>query len=292
MPVSKPHSSLGSDNTGSSGALVDYLGKENIELDKMASKAQNREKEFKIQSRKQQFFDARLNKASHFKVQETIDSNISKLGKNDAKFFAPTINFSKKELTHLAKLATDGKQIDNVWQMNNEEFQRYNDYLKAYATITMDNYAGNFNRQNKGLNNGKDLIYFGKVEHFRKYKGTDSEVINGTAKSGDQKPGLQTHIHIIVSRKDRTQKMKLDPTTKEKLTKRKIGKNSYTVGFDRKNWINQNEKSFDQMFQYQRKENERFEIQNTLRNGNFQDRQKAIEMINQQKQQQNKELEL
>ena len=143
----------------------------------------------------------------------------------------------------------------------------------------MDNYALNFNRQDKGIKTGADLVYFGKIEHFRKFKGTDKEVVDGKEISGQYKKGLQSHIHIIVSRKDKTQQLKLSPTCNEKQTNRKIGNNEYQVGFDRVKWINSNEKIFDEHFNYKRKELEKFENQNILKNGSPQDKHEVNKKI-------------
>ena len=267
MPISKPHSSNGGNNTGSSASLVEYLEKENLDLDKLEEEAQKMEMKMDYQSRKQDFFNHSRDNIGRIEVQSKIDSNIQKLGKEDAKFFSPTINFSEKELKHLAQKVTGKNDVKNVGEMNTKEFKTYNNLIKDYAKKAMDNYSQNFNRQDKGLKNGSDLVYFGKVEHQRKYKGTDSEVQKNKAKQGEFKPGLQSHVHVIVSRKDQTQKLKLTPTTNEKNTVRKIGGNQYRVGFDRKNWISQNEKLFDNLFKYKRQELEKFENQNILKNG-------------------------
>lgn len=269
MPISKPHSSMASKNKGSSSALVDYLDKENQELEKMSLSVSQREKEIEIRSRQQHFFNAYSDKIRGYEVRERIDTNISKLGKNDAKFFAPTINFSKSELKFLASEATAGRSIKSTWQMNPKEFERFNQYLIQYSRKVMDNYAQNFMRQEKGLNDGGELVYFAKIEHLRKYKGIDKKVQQGLAKSGEKKEGLQSHVHIIVSRKDKTQKMKLSPLSNEKSKIRTIGQNAYKVGFDRKKWIVENEKSFDRMFHYKRQEIEKFEVQNALKNGSI-----------------------
>ena len=109
------------------------------------------------------------------------------------------------------------------------------------------------------------------------------------------KEGLQSHIHILVSRKDQTQRMKLSPLSNEKSTQRTIGKNSYKVGFDRKAWITQNEKTFDSLFNYKRKEIERFEVQNKLKNGTLKEREEAQLAISRAKTKEhanNKSLEL
>lgn len=279
MPVSKVHSSHGGNNKGSSSSLVSYLGKENSDLDKMENEAEGIGDKMGIQNRKQDFFNHSRDNIGSVEAQSKIDSNIKKLGKEDAKFFAPTINFSEKELKHLVEKATGRNDIKTVWDMKPNELKRYNKLIKEYANKVMDNYAKNFNRQEKGLKSGKDLVYFGKVEHQRKYKGTDKEIQENRAKQGELKPGLQSHVHIIVSRKDQNQRLKLDPTVKDKNTARKIGNNIYRVGFDRKAFINKNEMDFDKMFNYNRQELEKFENQNILKNGTPKEKEELNEKI-------------
>ena len=260
MPISKVHSSMGGGNLGSSALLVNYLDKENQDIEKEAMQTPNRNREIEIRKRQQYFFNHESDAVSQTKVRDDLDNNILKLGKNDAKYYAPTISFSNQELEHISKMATAGREVESVNQMSNAEFNRYNAYLRDYSRSVMNNYAENFNRQEKGLKSGDDLVYYAKIQHQRAYKGNDEKVSLGRAKSGDNKPGLQSHVHVIVSRKDKTQRLKLSPVTNEKATTRKIGNNKYQVGFDRKKWIDKNEKSFDSMFGYKRKEIEKFEL--------------------------------
>ncbi|MDT0295178.1 DUF5712 family protein [Mesonia ostreae] len=267
MPISKPHSTLGAKNTGSCSLLANYLDKENIELEAIINKQNSLSEINQFQDRKQDFFNSKRMDISLIEVINGIDKNKKKLGKIDAKYYSPTISFSQSELNHLILLATEKKEINDVWKLNVDELKKYNGLLKEYVKKVMDNYADNFNRQNKGLKNGNDLVYYAKIEHFRKFKGIDPEVKKGLFKNGDYKPGLNSHAHIIVSRKDKTQLLKLDPTTKERSTQRTIGGNAYQVGFDRTKWTEKNEKAFDLLFNYQRREREKFRNQNILKNG-------------------------
>lgn len=280
MPVSKPHSTLGANNTGSCVDLALYLEKENRDLDKLLYKTKQQSERLNIESRKQLFFSHSKTGITTNDVIYTIDNNKKKLGRVDAKYFAPTINFSKQELNHILKTITQ-KPITDVWQLSQDEYQRYNQKLQEYIRLVMSNYAINFERENKGLKTGNDLVYFAKIEHFRRYKGTDDEVLNGNCKTGDLKPGLNTHAHIIVSRKDKTQKLKLSPTTKEKSTDRIINGNKYHVGFDRIKWINKNEVSFDSFFKYQRPELEKFNNQYILKNGTPREKRELAKQIHQ-----------
>jgi len=275
MPISKPHSSFGGNNKGSCNKLADYLDKENQELERKSINADTREKQIFYKKRQQQFFTHTKDHISKVEVISSIDNNKKRLSKKDDKFFAPTINFSKKELQHIAYKATRIKDISDTKTMSAEQFTKFNNELKKYGREVMNNYAKNFNRKERGINSGNDLVYFGKIEHNRKYRGTDKDVIDGKAKAGQEKPGFQSHIHIIVSRKDKSQQTKLSPVSNEKKTKRIIGKNNYTVGFHRKNWTIQNEKTFDRVFGYNRFLSEKFHTQNLLKNGS----PKEIEII-------------
>ena len=206
MPISKLNSTLGADNKGGCKNLAFYLDKENQEIDKLIDNSNSVEEFAQLQIRKQQFFNPIKSNISCIEVIYTIDNNIKKLGKSDAKYFAPTISFSKNELAHIAYKATGRNDIIDVWDMNLEEFEKYNELILHYIRLIMENYALNFNRKEKGLHSAKDLVYFGKIEHFRKFKGINEEVLMGNSKAGEFKPDLQSHAHLIVSRKDITQK--------------------------------------------------------------------------------------
>jgi len=279
MPISKPHSTLGATNIGSCSKLTLYLDKENQELEKMINKSNTIGEISFLENRKQHFFNSGKFGISCIEVIDSIDQNVKKLGKNDSKYFAPTISFSQLELEHLVSIATNGKKVKDVWEMNAGQFKSFNELVREYIKLVMTNYAKNFNREEKGLVSGNDLVYFAKIEHFRKFKGTDKDVKKGLIKNGSIKPGLNTHVHIVVSRKDKSQKLKLTPTTKERLTDRKIGDNSYRVGFDRVKWINMNEKTFDKLFKYNRPLIEKFENQFILKNGSPKEKDDLLKQI-------------
>lgn len=278
MPICKVHSSQGAGNSGSCGDLANYLEKENENLNKKIEEANSNEIISNLISRKQSFFSHTSEDESLINVVSKIDSNKKKLTKTDSKYFAPTISLSQEEQKHLISKITN-RNIETIWDLSIDEFKIYNSFLRSYTRRVMDNYALNFNRSDKGLRSGKDLVYFGKIEHFRKFKGTDKKVQDKSVKSADLKPGLNSHIHLIVSRKDKTQKLKLTPNTKERNTKRSIGGNSYQVGFDRINWIVQNEQTFDIMFGYERPLLEQFKNQRILKRGSPKEKDKLKKMI-------------
>jgi hypothetical protein len=226
-------------NKGSSGQLVTYLEKEN----RVAEKLDQPEYWFNQDSSNIQPYDVRY----------TIDNNIAKLSKDETKFFLINISPSEKEISYLKEqYGKDGAKQQ----------------LKQYANQVMNDYALNFKRNN--INGNKNLVYFGKLENHRYYSYKDEEVKNGHAKKGDQKPGEQMHVQIIVSRKDASNSIKLSPLNNSR------GKNqahSLKVGqFDRVAFKQTTEKRFDKMFSYERELKETFKYANILKHGDYEQR--------------------
>lgn len=160
------------------------------------------------------------------KVIKEIDSNIGQLLKTDAKFYAIHISPSEKELR----------------AMGNTE-QEQAEAMKCYIReVFIPEYAKNFNKELSEA----DIKFYGKI-HFDRSR-SDNE--------------LNMHCHLIVSRKDQTNKKKLSPLTNHKNTKNGIIKG----GFDRVNLFQQIEQGFDKLFSYNRQKIEAFDYQNTMKN--------------------------
>ena len=162
-------------------------------------------------------------------VIKDIDSNIGQLLKTDAKFFAIHVSPSESEL----------RAMGNTEQEKAEAMKRY------IREVFIPEYAKNFN---KGLYEA-DIKFYGKI-HFDRSR-SDNE--------------LNMHCHLIVSRKDQTNKKKLSPLTNHKNTK----KGTVTGGFDRVNLFQQAEQGFDKLFSYDRQLSESFEYANTMKNGSI-----------------------
>jgi hypothetical protein len=242
----KIHSSKKDNNRGSCNALINYLEKENLEKDLL-----NHEK----------FFDQKSSDVSFHSVQATIDNNKGKLGKEETKFYMISVNPSKDELRHIGRKVS-GRDIKDISQLTAIELKRYEEALKDYTRRVMDEYAKNFNR---GLTS-ENLVYFGKVEHTR-YHGRDSaEVKEGLYKAGDRKEGLQTHVHIVVSRMDESKKIRLSPMANAKNSKNIINGKEVQIGFDRMKFVQSCEKSFDTNFDYKRSQQHKFSHYHTMKN--------------------------
>lgn len=171
------------------------------------------------------------------KVIKNIDSNIGQLLKTDAKFYAIHVSPSEKEL----------RLMGNTEQEQAEAMKRY------IRKVVIPEYAKNFN---KGLS-AEDIKFYGKI-HFSRDR-SDNE--------------LNMHCHLIVSRKDQTNKKKLSPLTNHKNTT----KGTVKGGFDRKNLFQQLEQGFDKLFSYQRQLTETFEYCNTMKNGSISEQLKMQE---------------
>lgn len=178
------------------------------------------------------FFNLTEDNLYKAQIIEDIDTNIGQLLKTDAKFYAIHISPSEKEL----------KTMGNTEQEQAEAMKRY------IREVFIPEYAKNFN---KGLS-AEDIKFYGKI-HFDRNR-SDNE--------------LNMHCHLIVSRKDQSNKKKLSPLTNHKNTKKGVIKG----GFDRTNLFQQAEIGFDKLFSYQRNLQETFVYCNTMKNGSMKDK--------------------
>ena len=159
-------------------------------------------------------------------VIKDIDRNIGQLLKTDAKFYATHVSPSEKELRAMG--STEKEQA--------EAMKRY------IREVFIPEYAKNFNKELSA----SDIKFYGKI-HFNRSR-SDNE--------------LNMHCHLIVSRKDQSNKKKLSPLTNHKNTKNGVIKG----GFDRVNLFQQAEQGFDKLFNYNRQLSEAFEYYNIMKN--------------------------
>ena len=175
---------------------------------------------------REHFFTHDKEQVSAREATYKIDNNKAKLGRKDSKFFVITVSPSEKEIKSMG--ATPRERSANFKKYINEG--------------VMERYAENFGKDLQA----KDLMYYGKIHHER-----------------GSKTGEQMHAHIIVSRKDITNKIKLSPQTNHRGTR----KGAIKGGFDRTEFYNKGEKTFDIGFNHSRDFKESFEFQNTMKNG-------------------------
>ena len=152
-------------------------------------------------------------------VQQRIDYNVKGLREKESKFIALVLSPSPEELQHIG---------------NDPE------KLKDFTVSAMQNYAETFNLKNGKTISSKDLLWFATIHHNRTYKGTDPEVKDGLKRSGELKEGLNMHVHVIVSKRDRAQKITLSPFGNRER-------------FYMNDWQEKNQETFNRMFDYQPK---------------------------------------
>lgn len=183
------------------------------------------------------FFNLTNDNIYKSQVVKDIDSNIGQLMKTDAKFYAIHVSPSEKEL----------RAMGNTEHEQAEAMKRY------IREVIIPEYAKNFN---KGLS-AEDIKFYGKI-HFSRDRSNNEQ---------------NMHCHLIVSRKDQTNKKKLSPLTNHKNTKKGVIKG----GFDRKTLFRQTEQGFDKLFGYNRPINESFEYYKTMKNGSISEQLKMQE---------------
>ena len=175
------------------------------------------------------FFNLTADNIYKSNVVKDIDKNIGQLRKPDAKLYAIHISPSENEIRAMG--TTQQEQAEAMKQYIREVF--------------IPEYAKNFN---KGLL-AEDIKFYGKINFDRER--SDHE--------------LNLHCHLIISRKDQTNKKKLSPLTTHKNTKR----GTVTGGFDRVTLFQQAEQGFDKLFDYNSQQTESYDYHNTMKNGSI-----------------------
>jgi hypothetical protein len=140
----------------------------------------------------------------------------------------------------------------------------------------MDAYASNFKRP--GIQNSKDLLWYGKREHYRYYSFSDPKVEQGTVKAGEPKTGEQMHIQIIVSRKDISNKIKLSPMNNSRGSNKE---HSQRLGqFNRVSFKSSGELIFDQTFGFDLSLKDTMNYALTMKNGTV-EQKREIHLLDQ-----------
>lgn len=160
------------------------------------------------------------------KVIKDIDSNIGQLLKTDTKFYAIHVSPSENELR----------------TMGNSEWEQAEAMKRYIREVFIPEYAKNFNKELSEV----DIKPYGKI-HFDRSR-------------SDNK--LNMHCHLIVNRKDQTNKKKLPPLSNHKNIRNEV----INGGFNRVKLFQHTEQGFDKLFGYQRQQSESFDYHNTMKN--------------------------
>ena len=255
---------LGGTYSQSSADFVGYLEKENQGLE---------------QEEMEHFFNQYGDKISAEEVVKDIDGNGAKLKKTEPKFYSITVSPSQYELNRLQNHSEELKKYthelmkDYVASFNREINGRpiRIDDIKYYAKIEHQRtfkgtdiqikenqpYATKIlqlKNEIRGIQSGKvggniksKEREINKLEREAPYQQEGKRIVQGMPKAGNQ-----SHIHIIVSRKDASNTVSLSPGSKHKASEVEMHGKQVKRGFDRDKFFESAEKTFDKTFSYQR----------------------------------------
>ncbi len=267
---------LGDNYAKSASDFVSYLEKEN---------------EGKTMEEQEHFFNQYGEEISAEEVICEIDGNTSKLKKTEPKFYSITVNPSAYELRRLQNHSKELKEYarelmkDYASAFNREINGRKVtvDDIKYYAKIEHQRtYKGTdkaiienqpYATKILELKNKIRKIEQGKLEGNIKSLNTKIDKLEKEAPHqlngkrivrGMPKEGSQSHIHIIVSRKDMTNKHSLSPGSKHKASETTMHGKVVKRGFNRDEFFSNSEKTFDSLFKYKRNYVETYKARKTF----------------------------
>ena len=255
---------LGNNYSKSSADFVGYLEKENEGLE---------------QREMEHFFNQYNDEISAEEVVKEIDGNTAKLKKKEPKFYSITVNPSKYELRKLQNSSQDLKTYtrelmkDYVASFNREIQGRpiTIDDIKYYAKIEHQRtfkgtdfqikenqrYATKILHLKTEIRNIQEGRSEGNIKKMKKeidklerqapHQQNGKRIVQGMTKDGNQ-----SHIHIIVSRKDVSNSVSLSPGSKHKASEVEMHGKKVKRGFDRDAFFEKAEKTFDRTFGYKR----------------------------------------
>ena len=272
IAITKQHSGL--NYKGSVRDFVKYLEKENEDT---------------TAELQEHFFDQYNDIVSPEHVIKEIDSNTARLGKNDPKFYSIVVSPSSRELRHIAN--------------DPEQLRKYvREFMKDYAAsfyrdkpITVDDikYYAKLEHQRTFKGTDKQIIenqpyaskileikkdirimergelkdniqklksQLGKLEKKAPHRQNGKRIVQGM-----KKEGMQSHIHIIVSRTDASNSFSMSPGSKYKESEVILNGELVKRGFNREKFFKSAEKTFDKTFGYNRNFVESYQARNMLK---------------------------
>ena len=239
------------------------------------------------------FFNQFDSVVANDEVVREIDGNASKLKRNEPKFYSITVNPSAYELKRLQNSSEGLKRytielmkeyaacfnreiegrpvsLDDIKFFAKIEHQRTfkgTDWQvrenQPYATkiLELKNQIGRI-EQGKAQGNIRNLNkQISRLEREAPHQQNGKRIVQGMSKEGPQ-----THVHIIVSRKDMSNKYSLSPGSKYKNSETVFNGKSVKRGFDRNRFYTVSEKTFDKLFGYHRNYAETYQARKTFIN--------------------------
>jgi len=264
---------LGQSYSNSAADYVAYLEKENEGLE---------------QENREHFFNQTEDQISPDKVIFEIDANTAKLKKTEPKFYSIVVSPSQRELK---KIAADPEALKaytrELMKDYAKSFYREKtvtvDQIKYYAKIEHERtYRGfekqvlenaPYRKQIAKIQNDIRKVSRGKLEgniekikaEIKKLRKDAPHKVNGQmVVAGMKKEGNQSHIHIIVSRRDVTNNFSLSPGSKYKASEVEMHGKIVQRGFHRDEFYEKSEQVFDKLFGYNRNFVETYYAKKTL----------------------------
>lgn len=267
---------LGANYSQSSGDFVGYLEKENKGLE---------------QQDMEHFFNQYGDEISAEEVVKEIDGNTAKLKKKEPKFYSITVSPSKYELNRLQNSREDLKTYtrelmkDYVASFNREingrpitiedikyyakiehqrtfkgtDFQIKENQPFATKILQLKTDIRNIQEGRAEGNTKKMEKEIAKLERQAPHQQNGKRIVQGMSKAGNQ-----SHIHIIVSRKDASNSISLSPGSKHKASEVEMHGKKVKRGFDRDTFFAKAEKTFDKTFGYKRNYAETYKAKKTF----------------------------
>ena len=164
------------------------------------------------------FFNGQQDLLDRDAVLASLDGNVKGLRAGEAKFYSLVLSPSPEELAHIG---------------GGDESK-----LRAYTRAVMAAYAAGFRLKDGGAVGKDDLVWGAIIHHERTHRGTDAAVRAGEARPGQARPGLQAHIHVVVSARDSAQRVTLNPGGR-------------ISRFSLRDWQDEARVLFERQFQYQ-----------------------------------------
>ncbi len=262
---------LGINYSQSSADFVGYLEKENQGLKQQDLPAG--------QAGMEHFFNQYSDEISAEEVVKEIDGNTAKLKKKEPKFYSITVSPSKYELRKLQDNGQDLKRYtrelmkDYVASFNREingrpikvddikyfakiehqrsfkgtDFQVKENQPFATKILQLKTDIRNIEEGRAEGNIRKIQKEISKLEREAPHQQNGKRIVQGMKKDGNQ-----SHIHIIVSRKDASNSISLSPGSKHKASEVEMHGKTIKRGFDRDKFFENAEQTFDKTFGYKR----------------------------------------
>ncbi len=267
---------LGANYSQSSADFVGYLEKENEGLE---------------QRDMEHFFNQYGDEISAEEAVKEIDGNTAKLKKKEPKFYSITVSPSKYELNKLKNNSQDLKTYtrevmkDYVASFNREingqpitiddikyyakiehqrtfkgtDFQVKENQPFATKILQLKTDIRNIQEGRAEGNIKKMKKEIAKLEKQAPHQQNGKRIVQGMSKEGNQ-----SHIHIIVSRKDASNSVSLSPGSKHKASEVEMHGKKVKRGFDRDIFFAKAEKTFDKTFGYKRNYAETYKAKKTF----------------------------